>query len=188
MPVRIIDTYGPTAQFSLSDANRKEYFSRKYNIGERYPRDWTPLPFTQTLGTIADWSSYGIMRIISSKLKGILESVPADAQYLPVDIKALDGSLLRHFVFNPVVKCDCIDFAKSECEMLDGGVYRFHKLRLNGVLCKDLPVFMLDRSWVPLICVQLEIARKVESLECRGLKFFAPEEWADGDWGLTIDD
>ncbi|WIG93268.1 DUF1629 domain-containing protein [Myxococcus sp. SDU36] len=170
--------------FAWLDASRKEELDgRGYLLSEGVRcAEWFPKGLVFDLSkergsTLTDSipNSFG-MRVVSEKLKGILEQeTPADSiEYLPIRLRTPRRKVLTtpYYIANVLGTVACMDAKKSDFDMNDilkNQVLYFRRLVLNEKkIPKDVKLFRLAEQ-TRLILVRGDLGKRLVDEDCLGV-------------------
>lgn len=68
---------------------------------------------------LVDYFKVGLLNVVSSQLKGVLQSVSAEVEYFPVSVFYRDELLSQYFVAHPLKRFNAVDLTASDIEFDD---------------------------------------------------------------------
>jgi hypothetical protein len=124
---------------------------------------------------LVDYFTVGLLNVVSSKLKLVLESVAAELEYFPVTVLYHDEpTSVRYFVANPLKRIRAVDMDNSEVELDEelGYAFSVQKLILDESKFDNIKLAVVDE--IQRIGVQLDVVAAVELSGCTGCSFVDP--------------
>ena len=123
---------------------------------------------------LVDYFKVGLLNIVSSKLKDVLQSVNAEVEYFPVTVFYRHERLSHYFVANPLKRFDAVDLNASDVDIDEelGDALSVRHLVLDK--SKFLGTRLAVVSEVQLIAVSDEVSAAVVAAGCTGCTFVEP--------------
>lgn len=127
---------------------------------------------------LPDLFATGSKRVISQRLRALIERFHVNAEYLPVKITNSDGSVLSETfsVLHPLERIDCIDFGTSDFDQYGSGanfiVARFRRLVFRPEAIGDRAVFRPQRYSAIFASEEFRETALREALD---IKFYPPD-------------
>ncbi len=124
---------------------------------------------------LVDYFTVGLLKVVSTKLKGVFENIGAEFEYFPVTV-CYGGKPTAEdfFVANPLERFAAVDLANSEIE-LDaeiGDALTVNKLFLDETRFKQVTLAVIAE--INEIGVTQEVVAAVEAAGCIGCAFVEP--------------
>lgn len=124
---------------------------------------------------LVDYFTVGLIGVVSSELKLVLESAGAELEYFPVTVLYQNlPTPLQYFSANPLTLIWGADLTNSEVELDDelGDCVEVRKLVLDESKFDGIKIAAIAE--IPYLGVQAELARAIESSGCIGCAFIDP--------------
>jgi hypothetical protein len=124
---------------------------------------------------IVDYFKVGLLNVVSSNLKTVLEGAGAEIEYFPATILYHEEpTSTNYFVANPLKRFPAIDIDSSDVVIDDelGDVLEVNRLVIDQSKFDDTKLAVVAE--IQQIALQIEVARAIESSGCTGCKFIDP--------------
>lgn len=123
---------------------------------------------------LVDYFKVGLLHIVSSKLKDLLQSMNVEVDFFPVSVSYRSERLDHYFVANPLKRFNAVDLSVSELEIDDelGDALSVRHLALDE--SKFLGTRLAVISEIQRIGVSDEVSKAVEEEGCTGCTFVDP--------------
>jgi hypothetical protein len=123
---------------------------------------------------LVDYFKVGLLNIVSSKLKAVLQLMSAEVEYFPVSVSYRNQVLSHYFVAHPLKRFNAVDLNASDIEIDDdlGDALSVRHLVLDE--SKFLGTRLAVVSEVQMIGVSDEVCTAVVAAGCIGCTFVEP--------------
>lgn len=125
---------------------------------------------------LVDYFSVGLLKIVSSKLKTVFETVGAEFEYFPVTV-LYRGKPTREdfFVANPLQRFNAVDLANSDVEIDEelGDALAVTKLVLDETRFETVKLAVIAE--IQTIGARPEVVAAIEAAGCIGCAFVNPD-------------
>ena len=125
---------------------------------------------------LVDYFRVGLLNVVSSKLKDVLQTVNAEVEYFPVTVIYRNEPLSHYFVAHPLKRFNAVDLTTSDIELDDelpsGPALSVRHLVLDESTFLETHLAVI--SEVQLIGVSDEVCKAIVAAGCIGCTFVDP--------------
>jgi hypothetical protein len=123
---------------------------------------------------LVDYFKVGLLNIVSSKLKDVLQSINAEVEYFPVMVFYYHEQLSHYFVANPLKRFDAVDLNASDVEIDEELGDALSVLHLVLDESKFFGTRLAVVSEIQQIAVSDDVCEAVVAAGCIGCAFVDP--------------
>jgi hypothetical protein len=163
----------------------------------KIPQPWTFRPLAESFPKprlnvsgryVNDFFVIGSWRVVSARLKEILEHFQVKAEYFETTLfhKAKPYAAQKFYFLHLMDQVEAIDPNRSDVAMsttpgFTDFITSVEKLAIQEKKAKGHPMFRIAKCFVTIICVCDALAAAVENAGVTGARFVEPSEWR---WGM----
>ena len=151
-----------------------EWLAYRYSHGKPI-KATAPLLRFSAGGELLDFIIFGLLIMVSEKVRMVISRYGADVQFVPVEIER-DGNKLNYCILNVLHLCDCLDLAASGAVIKYGIIFSFERLCLVEDRVDDVPAFLLPENGQHAIFLRRDVVDELQRVGCTGVSFIPPEE------------
>ena len=127
-------------------------------------------------GLLPDFFPVGPLRIVSARIKDVVERLGGHAEFFPVSIRGpgIFPSIGAYFFMHPLDELPCMDAKQSEFTMDDDYIDRISHFVIDESVARRKPIFRLAKSFVMPLFVSHELADSLRSSNVTGVSLEPP--------------
>lgn len=130
-------------------------------------------------GAVPDSFDVGPLRIVSGRIKDVIERAGGGAEFFPVSIRGpgIAPSIGSYYYLHPLDELACMDQERSVFTLDDGYIDRVSRFVIDESIAKRKPLFRLARCYALPLFVSDALADSLRALNASGVRLLPPESF-----------